>query len=204
MKLRRGSTRPSSHDNYQTIKCTSLPPESLDMELIATFLKLLTDAKYDYSPRFCLFSRIYGIEPIILMELMGPDLGKLIDNPEVLKMSNQSIAVATRDVRNFYLHFCLFAFQMLSALNGMHELGFCVQDVKLENFCVVRAEDNSIVRVKLVDFGMTVGFKWTELRECDFQLEEVKSNSEICGTLPYIPRAGYVDTNEILMIKKLK
>ncbi|KAI6216338.1 Protein kinase domain-containing protein [Aphelenchoides besseyi] len=146
----------------------------------ATFLKLLTDAKYDYSPRFCLFSRIYGIEPIILMELMGPDLGKLIDNPEVLKMSNQSIAVATRD--------------MLSALNGMHELGFCVQDVKLENFCVVRAEDNSIVRVKLVDFGMTVGFKWTELRECDFQLEEVKSNSEICGTLPYIPRAGYVDT----------
>ncbi|KAI6192948.1 Casein kinase I isoform gamma-1 [Aphelenchoides besseyi] len=146
----------------------------------ATFLKLLTDAKYNYSPRFCLFSQIYGIEPIIVMELMGPNLGHLVDNPEVLKMRDNSIAVAIRD--------------MLFALNGMHELGFCVQDVKLENFCVVRTEDDWSVHVKLVDFGMTVGFKWAELRECDFQTEEVKSNSAICGTLPYIPRAGYVDT----------
>ncbi|KAI6171675.1 hypothetical protein M3Y98_00888600 [Aphelenchoides besseyi] len=144
----------------------------------AWFLKQLTDANYEYSPCFHSFSWIYGLEPIIVMELMGPNLGTLVDNPDVSKLSNQSISVAIRN--------------MLSALNGMHESNFCVQD---RTFCAVRAEDDSIVRVKLVDFGMTVGYNWTQLRECNFEAEEVKLGSHFCGTIPYIPRAGYVETH---------
>ncbi|KAI6220460.1 CK1 family protein kinase [Aphelenchoides besseyi] len=147
----------------------------------AWFLKQLTDADYKYSPRFHSFSWIYGVEPIIMMELMGPSLGQLIVNPDVLKLSNRSISVAIHN--------------MLSALNGMHELKFLCQDVKLENFCAVCDEDNSIVRVKLVDFGMTVSYQWNQLRECNFEAEEVKLGSDFCGTIPYTPRAGYVETH---------
>ncbi|KAI6212291.1 hypothetical protein M3Y94_00003600 [Aphelenchoides besseyi] len=147
----------------------------------ALFLQMLTNAEFKYAPQFHSFSFIYGVEPVIMMELMGNDLGFLVKNPKVSKMSDQSISVAARD--------------MLSALSGMHALGFCVRDVKLENFCAVRADDDSMVRVKLVDFGMVIGYSWTQVRDCDFNNEALEAGTNICGTLPFIPRAGYLNTS---------
>ncbi|KAI6185237.1 Protein kinase domain-containing protein [Aphelenchoides besseyi] len=144
------------------------------------FLQMLTNAQFKYAPQFHSFSFIYGVEPIIVMELMGTDLGSLVQNPKVSKVSNESIFVAARD--------------MLSALNEMHALGFCVRDVKLENFCAIRTDDNSMVRVKLVDFGMVVDYSWTQLRDYNFSFEALKAGSNICGTLSFISRAGDLNT----------
>ena len=152
-------------------------PDKYDREFILTELRILSIMSHPNIPKIYGFYEDKDRVHIFMENIKGGDLFDFIKKKEVIDQKEAAFI----------------AFELLKTLKYIQELRIIHRDIKPENILIKTDQDERIVHVYLIDFGLSTFYT------------QRNAQRQACGTLGYVApevlsRSGYGEAADIYSI----